>query len=82
MHCQLRWTVASVMVLDSKSIADAMVCACRKLLRDLSRVKPPILYSVIGAYSLAPARVTSNACLRVQGLRLAVCVRCPSYDES
>ena len=29
-----------------KSIADAMVCACRKLLRDLSGVKPPILYSV------------------------------------
>ena len=46
MHCQLRWIVASMMVLDSKSIADAMVCACRKLLRDLSGVKPPILYSV------------------------------------
>ena len=46
MHCQLRWTVASMMVLDSKSIADAMVCACRKLLRDLSGVKPPILYSL------------------------------------
>ena len=29
-----------------KCIADAMVCACRKLLRDLSGVKPPILYSV------------------------------------
>ena len=39
MHCQLRWTVASMVVLDSKSIADAMVCACRKLLRDLSVVK-------------------------------------------
>ena len=38
-------TVAS-MVLDSKSIADAMVCACRKLLGDLSGVKPPIVYSV------------------------------------
>ena len=35
-----------MMVLDSKSIADDMVCACRKLLRDLSGVKPPILYSV------------------------------------
>ena len=46
MHCQLRWTVASMVVLDSKSIADAMVCACRKLLRDLSGVRPPILYSV------------------------------------
>ena len=33
-----------------KSIADAMVCACtsRKLLRDLSGIKPPILYSVQG----------------------------------
>ena len=29
-----------------KNIADAMVCVCRKLLRDLSGVKPPILYSV------------------------------------
>ena len=37
-----------MMVLDSKSIADAMVCACRKLLRDLSGVKPPILYSLYG----------------------------------
>ena len=46
MHCQLRWIVASMMVLDSKSIADAMVCGCRKLLRDLSGVTPPILYSV------------------------------------
>ena len=70
MHCQLRWTVVSMMVLDSKSIADAMVCACRKLLRDLSGVKPPILYSVY--YSLAPARVTSSVCLRVQGPRLAL----------
>ena len=42
MHCQLCWTVASMVVLDSKSIADAMVCACRKLLRDLSGVKPLI----------------------------------------
>ena len=30
---------------------------CRKLLRDLSGVKPPILYSD-RAYSLAPARLT------------------------
>ena len=36
MHCQLRWTVASMMVLDLKCIADDMVCACRKLLRDMS----------------------------------------------
>ena len=46
MHCQLCWTVSSMVVLDSKSIADAMVCACRKLLLDLSGVKPLILYSV------------------------------------
>ena len=46
MHCQLPWTVASMVVLGSKSIADAMVCACRKLLRVLSGVKRPILYSV------------------------------------
>ena len=67
MHCQLRWTVASMVVLDSKRIADAMVCACRKLLRDLSGVKPPILYSVYP--------VTSSVYLRVQGPRLAVFVR-------
>ena len=48
MHCQLRWTVASMVVLDSKSIADAMVCVCRKLLRDWLGVKLPILYSVYG----------------------------------
>ena len=48
MHCQLRWAVASMVVLDSKSIADGMVFACRKSLRDLSGVKPPILYSVYG----------------------------------
>ena len=47
MHCQVRWTVASMVVLDSKSIADAMVCACRELLRDLSGVRPPILYSLL-----------------------------------
>ena len=29
----------------------------------------------IGAYSLAPARLTSSVCLRVQGPRLAVSVR-------
>ena len=39
-------TVNSMVVLDSKSIADAMVGACRKLLRNLSGVKPPILCSV------------------------------------
>ena len=46
MHCQLRWNVASMVVLDSKNIADDMVWACRKLLRDFSGVKPPILYRV------------------------------------
>ena len=65
MHCQLRWTVASMVVLDSKSIADAMVCACRKLLRDLSGVKHRI-----SAFSLAPARSTSSVCIRVLGLSL------------
>ena len=35
MQCHLRWTVASVVVLDSNSIADAIVCACTKLFRDL-----------------------------------------------
>ena len=38
MHCHLYWIVASMVVLDSKNIADAIVCACRpkELLRNLS----------------------------------------------
>ena len=28
MHCQLCWIVASMVFLDSKNIADAIVCAC------------------------------------------------------
>ena len=55
-----------------KSIADAMVCACRKLLRDLSEYD---LIQCIRAYSLAPVRVTGSVCLRVQGPRLDVIVR-------
>ena len=75
MRCQLCWTVASMVVLESKSIADAMVCACRKLLRDLSGVKPrTYLIQRIGAYSLPPARVTRSVCLRVRSLSL--------YDET
>ena len=36
MHCQLCWIVASMVLLDSKNIADARVCACKELLRNLS----------------------------------------------
>ena len=36
MHCQLCWIVASMVHLDSKTIADAIVCACKELLRNLS----------------------------------------------
>ena len=36
MHCQLCWIVASTVLLDSKNIADAIVCACTALLRNLS----------------------------------------------
>ena len=36
MHCQLCWIVASMALLDSKNIADAIVCACKELLRNLS----------------------------------------------
>ena len=59
-----------MVVLDSKSIADVMVCACRKLLRDLSGVKTSYLIQHIGAYWLAPARVMRSVCLRVRGLSL------------
>ena len=52
------WTVSSMVVLDSKSIADAMVCACRKLLRDLSGVKPLIYTAARIGGSLAPTRLT------------------------
>ena len=54
-------------VLDSKIIAHAMGCACRKLLRDLSECD---LKQCIRAYSLAPVRVTRSMCLRVRGLSL------------
>ena len=72
MHCQLCWTIASMVVLDSKSIADAMVCACTKLLQDLSEYD---LIQCIRAYSLEPIRVTGSVCLHVQGSRLDVIVR-------
>ena len=36
MHCQLCWIVASMVLLDSNNIADAIVCACKELLRNLS----------------------------------------------
>ena len=78
MHSQLFWTVASMMILDSKSIAHAMGCACRKLLRDLSEYD---LIQRIRAYSLATVRVTSRLCLHVQGSRLHVIVRRHSYDD-
>ena len=71
MHGQLCWTVASMMVLDSKSIADAMVCECRKLMRDLSGVKS---YTAYRGLTLAPSRVTRSVCLRGRGLSL--------YDET
>ena len=58
---------SSMVVLDSKSIAHAMGCACRKLLRDLSEYD---LIQCIRAYSLAPVRVTSSVRLNVQGLSL------------
>ena len=69
MHCQLRWIVASMMVLDSKGIADAMVCASRTLLRDLSRVNPPILYSLfIGTGASDKYRVSTRAWLTARCL--------------
>ena len=36
MHCQICWIVASMVLLDSKNIAYAIVCACKELLRNLS----------------------------------------------
>ena len=36
MHYELCWIVASIVLLDSKNIADAIVCACKELLRNLS----------------------------------------------
>ena len=64
--------VASMVILDSKSIAHAMGCACRKLSRDVSEYD---LIQCIRAYSLAPVRVTSSVCLHGQGSRLHVIVR-------
>ena len=56
-----------MVVLDSKSIAHAMGCACRKLLQDVSEYD---LIQCIREYSLAPVRVTRSVCLHVQGLSL------------
>ena len=36
MDCQLWWIVASMVLIDSKNVADAIVCACKELLRNLS----------------------------------------------
>ena len=36
MDCQLCWIVASIALLDSKNVADAIVCAYKELLRNLS----------------------------------------------
>ena len=69
MHFQLRWIVASMVVLDSKSIADAMVCASGKLMRDLSGVNPPILYSLfIGTGASDTYRVSTRAWLTARCL--------------
>ena len=79
MHCQLYWTVASIPIIDSKSIADAMVCVYEVIVESVG-VNPLILY-VNRAYSLAPARVTSSVCLRVRDSRPDVIVRLHSYDD-
>ena len=36
MHCQLCWIVASMVLLDLKNIADAIVVRVKRLLRNLS----------------------------------------------
>ena len=36
MHCHLCWIVAGMVLLDSKNVADAIVCECKELLRNLS----------------------------------------------
>ena len=61
-----------MVILDSKSIAHAMGCACRKLLRDLLEYD---LIQCIREYSFGPVRVTSSVCLHMQGSRLRVIVR-------
>ena len=38
MHCQLCFIVASMVLLDSKNIADDIVCACKELLLNLSEL--------------------------------------------
>ena len=34
MDCQLCWIVASMVLLDSKNVADAIVCACKSVIAD------------------------------------------------
>ena len=78
MHCQLCWIVASMVLIDSKTIADAIVCARKlRVIAESVGVKPLILYSVgIGpiASSLASVRETSSVCQPVQGSQLDVSV--------
>ena len=77
MHCQLYWTVA-IMVGPYFSIQK--VSPMPWLVRvgsycEMCRSKTSYLKQRMGAYSLAPARVTCSVCLRVQGSRLDVIVR-------
>ncbi len=76
MHCQLCWIVASMVLLDSKNVADAIVCACKELVRILFRSKTSYLIQRRHiACSLASVRVTSSVCQPVQGSRLDVIVQ-------
>ena len=48
---------------------------------EICRSKTCYLIQRLGAYSVAPARVTSSVCLRVRGFRPNFIVRLHSYDD-
>ena len=75
MHCQLCWIVASMVLLDSKNIADAMVCACKEFCGICRSKTSYLIQRRLIACSLASVRVTSSVCQPVQGSRFDVIVR-------
>ena len=64
-----------MLIIDSKCIADAMVCVCRKSFNIVEYVVVKTCYLIQRipiACSLAPVRVISSVCQPVQGSRLDV----------
>ena len=82
MHCQLCWIVARMVLLDSKNIADAIVCVCVKSYCGICLSKTSYLIQRRHiACSLASVRVKGSVCQPVKGSRLEDIVRWHSYGD-